>query len=276
MGEGETLRRQTEYFRPFPDTQDVFTDRVDEHCEYLLPLATVSLNRLSPEWSGEVHFVMPIEPAPGWGEVGERSKEYHNYLCRPNWIGYRMSNNRFELACDFRYFHKAYFESHPPGDQLASAEAAELPSHYERTRNEYEHRRQFFRQHGLLRWSSQPYTESFPRPDDDESVILALVESLGGESTETNWTATDFPLSKYPPSLTSEDDAAMLASLRHLGLNLENSPGLPIVVPKTEDGRDFRYIGFIDMGSYVGDTDGGLLLFYDHRDRVALTTFDWT
>src|SRR5262245_39698952 len=105
MSNGVTLYRATAFFQPFPDARCVFANRVEEHSQFLLPLATLSLSYLSPNWGGDIHFIMPIEPCPGRGVVGERSREYHNYLCRPNWVGYRMIDNRCELACDFRFFH---------------------------------------------------------------------------------------------------------------------------------------------------------------------------
>jgi hypothetical protein len=48
------------------------------------------------------------------------------------------------------------------------------------------------------------------------------------------------------------------------------------VLPRTEDGRDFHYVGEVEMWNYVGDTNGVLVLFYDPKDRVVLTTIDWT
>jgi hypothetical protein len=69
-----------------------------------------------------------------------------------------------------------------------------------------------------------------------------------------------FPISRYPDQY--EDRGTIHKWDRAL--------------PRTEDGREFHYIGEVEMWNYIGDTNGVLLLFYDPKDRVALTTIDWT
>ena len=46
--------------------------------------------------------------------------------------------------------------------------------------------------------------------------------------------------------------------------------------PRTEDGRDYRFVGSVEMWNYLGDTNGTLLLFFDPKVRVALSTVDWS
>ncbi|MEX0724712.1 MAG: hypothetical protein WD065_00500, partial [Planctomycetaceae bacterium] len=119
---GEILYTTTDYFRPFPDPHDVFADHVEEHAEYLLPAGTLSLSHISSEWSGEIHFLLPIEPVPGFGVPFEKSIPYHNYLCRPNWFGYHLRENKAQLAADFRIFHKAFYAENLPDDRIAKME----------------------------------------------------------------------------------------------------------------------------------------------------------
>jgi len=75
---GETLLVDTDCFHAFPAPEDVFERDVAQHCEYLLPLASVCLSRINPDWQGEVHFVLPIEPHDG--VVGDDTKDHHTYL----------------------------------------------------------------------------------------------------------------------------------------------------------------------------------------------------
>jgi hypothetical protein len=247
---GERLYRDTPYFQAFPDPVSVFASRVEEHAEYLLPLATLSLSHLSDEWQGKIHFVAPIEP---WeGVPGTRSTAYHNYLCRPNWIAYRMLSDKCELACDFRYFHRALYAATPPTDEFGKKEAEALGEHYRTTREEFERRAAFFRKH---QWLSRTLNAK----SDDRRT---LVHKLGGISFEGNWSSNprDFPLSKYPDKF--EDEGKIYDADR--------------VLPRTEDGRDFHFIGEIILYEYVKGTNGHLLLFFDPKQRIALTTFDWT
>jgi hypothetical protein len=48
------------------------------------------------------------------------------------------------------------------------------------------------------------------------------------------------------------------------------------VLPRTEDGRDFHYVGEVEMWNYINYTNGVLVLFFDPKERVALTTIDWS
>ena len=129
---GETLFQQTGYFHPFPDARDVFASRVQEHAEYLLPLASVELSHLAHQWNGRIHFVAPIEPYDG--VLGEDTEDFHNYLCRENWVGYRIIDGKYDLACDFRFFQKAYYANCPPKGRTLKKRYEALGLHYERTR----------------------------------------------------------------------------------------------------------------------------------------------
>jgi len=59
---GEILYRETPYLRMFPAAPEVFVNRVEEHAEFLLPVATRLPKQLSDGWDGQIHLVLPIEP----------------------------------------------------------------------------------------------------------------------------------------------------------------------------------------------------------------------
>ncbi len=255
---GETLYAATDYFQPFPDPQDVFARDVDEHSDYLLPVATLSLNHISPDWTGKVHFNLPIEPVAGYGVPGEESNPYHNYLCRPNWIGYTFRGDKCELASDFRFFHKAYYAHHRPETDLQKSEAAELPEHYEKTRNHFDLCKKHYEDHG---WLCSDPSDWNPSEHDPEDWRDPFVRNLGGRSFEGNWSiAEDFPVSRY---LDKCDDGSEVYDCDR-------------VLPQTEDGRDFTFIGEVEMWNFMEYTNGVLLLFFDPEKRIALTTMDWT
>ncbi len=256
---GKTLYGETNYFRSFPAPSEVFANRVKKHAEFLLPVATLSLRYISRKWDGQVHFVIPIEPLGGYGVLGEETNQYHNYLCRPNWIGYRMLGSKCELACDFRYFHRAYYAENPPKSEHRKQEVQELPSHYRRIRQEFTNHAHFFNEH---RWLCQSPKQWTGLKKDKSWMRVSLVRDLGGVSFHSNWSnlSDDFPVSRYPDQF--EDRGKVYACDR--------------VLPQTEDGRDFSYIGELEMWNYIGDTNGVLMLFYDPKEKVALTTIDWS
>jgi hypothetical protein len=257
-GGGENLFEETDYYRAFPSPSEVFANRVEEHSQFLLPVGTLSLRHLSEEWDGVIHFIMPIEPARGY-ELGEETKEYHNYLCRENWIGYRMLGDKCELACDFRFFHKAYFAEKPPTCDTARKEALVLAKYYPQTQQEFALHARFFREHGWLCQRPREWTVA----DEGKSWMRKpLVEDLGGISFAGNWSANmwgDFPLSRYPDRY--EDGGKVYECDRAL--------------PRTEDGRDFSYIGDVAVWNYV-DGNGEWRIFYDPRERIVLTTIEWS
>lgn len=246
---GETVFLPTDFFRPFPAPEDVFANNIDLHSEHLLPLASVNLSHLDPQWDGWIHFILPIEPHDG--VVGEGRREHHNYLCRENWIGYWVRDSKCELACDFRFFLKNDLESRKRLGHRQRQTLEQLNEHYEKTRKSFEQRRAHYQANGALhcegaRKRSGRYAEG---------DRLELVRSLGGTCGAGNWAEANFPLSQYPYV-----DSEYGESLK--------------VYPKTEEGRDFSFIGEIPTWHY---TSNGcqLLLFYDPRDQIVLTTFDW-
>jgi hypothetical protein len=249
----KTLFGDTEYYRAFPDPKDVFTRRIRSHAAALIPIGTLSLSHMSPKWDGLIHFILPVEPVGGCGLLGEGTNEFCNYLCRPNWIGYRMTGDKCELACDLRFFRKAMYENCPPQNAKERKEAKDLAEHYRHMNDAFDGRAAFYREHG---WLCQSPDEWSGKQKDIRSTRDALVR-LGGISWDSNWSNTgDFPLSKYPGRLEGYDSFK--------------------VYPKTEDGRDFHFIGSVDMWSYFGDTNGELLLFYDPEERVTVSTIDWS
>jgi hypothetical protein len=250
----KTLFGDTDYFRAFPKPKDVFAKRIRDHADLLLPVGTLSLSHLSPAWDGLIHFILPIEPAGGYGYFGEGADEYCNYLCRPNWVGFRMVDDKCELACDFRFFRKALFADRPPRTAEEREEVEVLNQHYRQTHDDFAQRAAFYREHD---WLCPDPDEWTGKKKDVNSMRGALVRNLGGVSWDGNWSNSDrFPLSKYPGRRDGEDDFK--------------------AYPRTEDGRDFHFIGSIEMWNYIGDANGELLLFYDPEERVTLSTIDWS
>lgn len=253
--DGEKLYGATDYFRPFPAPEDVFAADVAEHCRYLLPVASVNLAHLRSDWQGWAHLVAPIEPFDGL--VGEGTEAFHNYLCRENWVGYKILDGKYQLACDFRYFLKAHSEASE--NAILPDRRSELESHYREVMECFSVRKRQFHENQCLRLpgARKDKQGKFREPP------LELVE-LGGVPGGCNWAGLGgmrLAFSPYTDKSGYEDRVA---------------------VPKTEDGRDFCFIVEFDLLNYLQastDTliDGcHVLLFLDPVDQVALTTFDWS
>ncbi|NOZ41167.1 MAG: hypothetical protein GXP24_13215 [Planctomycetes bacterium] len=247
------LYEATDYFEPFPAPESVFAKDVDRHMEFLLPLATVSLSHINTKWSGKVHFVVPIEP---WdGLVGEQTTKYHTYLCRTNWIGFKVNRQwKYSLDADFRYFLKSDVENRKDV-KITKNEMQELNSHYELTRISFDQKRSHFKANGALH-ASYARRRNGQYPDDSRSDLTG---ELGGFAGWGNWPEIgDFPLS------------------RHVVFNEEFDEEETTPLPQAKDESDFVFIGWIPAGIYCKGPSYNLYLFYHRKKRLALTTFDWS
>ncbi|MDP2635140.1 MULTISPECIES: hypothetical protein [unclassified Pseudoalteromonas] len=93
----------------FPNAEDVFYERIEEHTEFLLPLLSVNVEEFLEGEQGKLHFVLPLEP---FDCLGLETKKFHNYYCRTNWIAYKLIDNKLSLLTDFNFFQKQYISTH--------------------------------------------------------------------------------------------------------------------------------------------------------------------
>ena len=237
---GETLFNATKYFKPFPDPSDVFANDVDQHCRHLLPLATLDLSHVNGKWSGLIHFV-----APAFQTQTRWSGRHQTHHCRGLWLGFNVANDKLQLECDFEYF-----KTPKTADEL---------KWYRMANEGLALRLQHFREHKSLH---NPWAKRRKGQYDDNDRV-ELVENLGGHPFRSNWSESQFPL--VDGSLERD----------RFGNEMQT------VFPCTEDNRPFSYIGSMRIPHYVAENDeyacvvsGTLMLFYDHEQRIALTTVE--
>ena len=240
----------SEFLRPFPAAEEVFAEPVLTYAEHILPLVSVDMSLIEPEWSGWFHFVLPIEPYDG--HLGQNTHQYHNYYLRENWIGFRGEDGRYKLLGDFRYF----FLENPPDDgrvsELYQGQRRLLEKHYRRARIRYEKQHQQYLDYGHIYHQFAKKDVNGRYKDEDRRPFIA---ELGGQPWFGNW-SYGFPLIEKP-AVTEDCLEYRLA------------------IPLTEDGRQFQYVGCIEAFYYI-DTDCDVLLFYDPQERIVLFTFHYT
>ncbi|MGB7305911.1 MAG: hypothetical protein WBD13_16680 [Burkholderiaceae bacterium] len=242
---GIELFEATDFFRPFPRPDEVFAGDIDKHAEHFLPLASVDLSQIKPGMDGVLHFVAPVEPYDG--VVGETTTQFHDYLCRDNWVAYRVTDSRYEYAGDWRLFQK---------DRLAGF--------YEAVRLGYQRGAVRFAKNGRL---FGRFAEEDAAGKITAGSASALVYHLGGQCSDANWAnmGSGVPVERFGEWVDEYGDPR------------------PHVRPVTEDGRPFEFIGEMDVFNYLlGEGEAKwagactLLLFYDPKEKIALTTFDWS
>ena len=223
-----------------PSADAVFT-RPDYHARYLLPLMSLELSDVFDDLSGPIHFINPIEPYDGC--IGEFTEPYRTYYCRDNWISFKLKDGLYECEAPEAFFAKHYYETHPFADdvnpRLIERQVEDLNAHYHKTRAEYAEWRQTL---------SQDLDAALDR-------LEIRPESFGGRPFDQNWAhCSSFPL------VTDKEDVP--------GRSFPDQFHYPL----TEDGRRFRYIGYVGAFDWVC----AIHLFYDPVEQRALQTFDWT
>jgi hypothetical protein len=237
-----------QYLRPFPSPMDVFVEPVAIYAEHILPLISVDLSLINPQWSGWIHFVSPIDPYSG--VIAKDRKPYRYYL-RQGWIGFRLKDGRYELMGDIRYF---FLENSPLMKFFKRSyknQERDLLKHYQKARKSYEiHRQEYLTYDAIYhRWAQKDSSGRYPDKDR-----VALINELGGQSFDGNWS------SGFPFLEKREHD--------------EDGDERNVMLPLTEDGRPFYYIGDVTGFHYFEGGADGVLLFYDPQEQIALVTFD--
>jgi len=243
---GITLFENNKYFTAFPDPASVFASDVEKHLQYFLPVASVELSKINPEWEDTVHFIVPIEPADG--VVGGTTQEFYTHYSRNNWIGFQNNGGRSEFEGDWRLFVRD-----------------SIQDYYQAALHGFDVAKKHFEKYKALHTMSSSPNDSGELFDFDRP--RALVEQLGGECYDNNWANMgNFNITRFGSWVEIID-----------GEREEDEK----VRPVTEDGRPFEYIGFINAGTYNmnSETDytwAETLLFYDPITKISLVTFDWT
>lgn len=250
----ENILRPTPFLHPFPDPASVFADPVDKHAQHLHPLCSIDLSAVDAAWQGRIHMLSPIEPCDGL--IGQSTTAYHGEFQRPNWLAFQLRDGRYTLLGDWRYF-----ELNAP--ELTPAFRAELDIRHADSHAAFAQVQAHYAEHGQL-YSLRIGRRNVRDPDTlallhqreeirgfhTDADPLPLLEQLGGEACESNWTVG----SEWPLDMSPDGDPA----------------------PLTPDGRRFRFIAQVPGYNYCLHGADSILLFYDPQTSVALFTFDWT
>lgn len=276
----------TEFIRPFPEAADVFSGDVERYFRHLLPLVSIDLARVNPQWSGWIHLVNPCEPADGM--IGDSTTQYHNAYLQTNWVAFRLDeHDRYELLGDWRYFYLENPELNRPDPQFQREQEqgmaamqdlfasidktipgfseaakrervsypryesayAQMEAHYAEQHEGYAAARRRYQAHGKL-FSVNQYPRdkaSFAREPSGN-----FLEQLGGTAVGSNWVDTDG------------------------GVQLVVDEEWNDVYPVGPTGRRFHFVAHVPGWNYCKSGADSILLFYEPVERIAWLTFDWT
>ncbi|MDR7148992.1 hypothetical protein J2W49_000941 [Hydrogenophaga palleronii] len=276
----------THWIRPFPDPADVFAGDVERSFRHLLPLVSIDLAQVNPQWSGWIHLVNPCEPAEGM--IGDRTVRYHNAYLQTNWLAFKLdANDRYELLGDWRYFYLENPELNRPDRRFqrereqglkamqklfASMDKklhgfsnavererevfpthesayAQVQAHYAEQHEAYAMAKRRFLAHGKLLSVNQ-----FPRENAnfDREPSSNFLEQLGGPAAGGNWAETDG------------------------GIRLMADDEWNDVYPVGPTGNRFHFVAQVPGWHYCKAGADSIILFFEPVERIALITFDWT
>ena len=103
----EDIQTLEEYLHPFPRMEDIFVPEQPWLKAHFLPLISIDLSVLNPEWQGQtVHMINPFEPYEGL--IGDETEAHHNEFTATNWLAFRLrEDNRYEFLGNEGFFMRS-------------------------------------------------------------------------------------------------------------------------------------------------------------------------
>lgn len=225
-------------FVPYPDPGDVFMEDVGLHLKVFHPILTIPAAQVDPTWTGQFHFVLPIEPYDG--ALGEGSTDYYGPHCGEAWIKFVRIGSKYRFAGDWRYF--AINREHD----------VEADFWYGEANKSYAERRRAWHEQGLM---------------NRQSDSFGWGTAFGGNALAGNWT-NDLSLPDevakwgFRPSRMMRED--------------ETVNGVNFTHPLNEQGQRYRLIGILVGYRYRDHGADKLLMFYDTPSSTILIMLDFS
>lgn len=246
----EKIQTLAEYLHPFPRMEDIFVPEQSWLKAHFLPLISIDLSALNPEWQGQtVHMITPFEPEEGL--IGEDTEAHHNEFTATNWLAFRLrEDNRYEFLGN-----KGFFMRSP-----VNGYGGEMEEYVEEMRDYYQKNREYFEKHGILvnsRWLK----------DGEEPKRENFLDELGGGSC--------FCYGNWPD--IAEIPKAFTLTLPPTNMNLADLDELPDNGIKIAyNGNPFHYIAGVAGYNYCDFGADMILLMYEPVSRIVLFTFDYS
>ena len=233
----------------FPAPESVFcASDLDKGAWHFMPLVSVELAAINPDWSGQIHLLNSCEPCEG--VVGEHGDGHFNDWLQPSWIAFRLdAHSRYSLLGDWRYFALAQADKLPPKPQPQHLVPKDpILAHYQMQHASHQLAKARYLETGRL-ISANQYSD--PHRDVSQEAC-ALLDQLGGRAGAGNWANSS------------------------AGYRVDFDPDGDTAHPVAPTGEPFQFICAATAYNYCATGAGWVLLFYEPQTRTALLTFDWS
>ena len=243
----EDVKSQSPHIRMFPTAEAVFAPDSAFLSQHLLPVVSVDLAAVNPEWSGWLPFVNPIEPYECY--IGDGTEAFHNEYAKANVFCLRFNEQgQYEWLADKRYF---LLEHHDASDAWQQEMVTELAKERVEAVKQLALTQARYQQHGKFfdnnRHSYSPADFDFASAEED--VVL---DQIGGSVGCGNW---EYPLSEYGMVEIIDDETTYM------------------IAP---NGKRAYFVAGADGYRFNQRGADWILLFYEPESRLAMFTFDWT
>lgn len=238
----EDIQKLNDNLQAFPKAQSIFVENQAWLGEHFLPLISINLAELRPEWQGQtLHLLCPIEPYEGY--IGDETRDFHNEFTAPNWLAFRLTDdNRYEFLGKEGYFLRTAVNDWD-FDSEAEAYFQELKQNYQKSIENVA-------KYGTLVDARYPEYQGEPNRKN-------FLDSLGGELFYGNWTASaeaEGVPSAFDFAVNQPDGEADLPN-----------DGIEI----SYKGNSFFIIGEVAGYNYCGSGADAIILLYEPVSRIA-------
>lgn len=226
-----------DFLKLLPDSDAVFTSKDAFLAKHLLPLISIDLAQINPEWQGWIHLVNPIEPYECY--IGSETAEFHNEFAHENWFILQLDEqSQYHWLADQHYFILEN-KSHPS--------YAEVLPHSQAMHEDFRQVKQrFLEQKRVISTSDVNYQNNKP---------TILLNQLGGDAEYGNWC---YPIEEQ---LKLE--------------NIEQDDNCFVHIFDQQQQR-YYFIASASGWEYCNHGADNILMFYQPETRRVLFTFDWT
>lgn len=279
----------SEFIRPFPAPESVFSADVEKHAQLFLPICSLNLRFIRPE-NGDfwLHFVQPADIYEGC--IGETTAPFHDRYNFEDSICFDVDESgKYRFSSDWRFFDA---ENEYPTEIMSKArEKMEkyrislqqaLPYPYNqkdldelreaRRENQISYRlvKAFYMKHGRLplvyfhnlEYSSQPFQAAFSALEQQDKDKQKQYHGAVPRKTELLQDAGG--LSEDFQEWIKEDGVENVNALFQNGVGNLSDP------PLRSDNRVFDYIGWFSGHNFQEYACDELYLFYDADSQKAV------
>lgn len=243
MKQLENITTIPPYLVLLPENEDIFAPDSAFLAEHLLPLFSIDLSIVNPEWQGKVHLVNSIEPYDG--SIGMYTAGFHNEFAAENWFILQLDeNNHYQWLAEKHYFI-LQDENHP--------NYSETLNFSQQMQKGYKELKQRFLKTKTITSQINP-----THPDTEPSILINL---LGGEAYDGNWC---YPIEEH-------------LTLNHFDLSqFGEKYSTRLIQILDQDNRRYFFVASATAWQYCESGADDILMFYQPETRRVLFTFDWT